>query len=94
MSTDADVTQAEAEAERAKRRLFDTVSTLKSRLTPGALARNAGEKIKDTGQGIVRSGAEAVKRHPLPVIGAVALLGAFFARKPLLRRLGRKNSDN
>lgn len=85
-----DVAQAEADAERAKQQLVATATMLKARLKPGALARDAGEKIKGAGAGIARAGVDTIKRHPLPTIGVVAALTAFLTRKPLARLFRRK----
>ncbi|MBN8807255.1 MAG: hypothetical protein J0I47_03310 [Sphingomonas sp.] len=84
-----DVAAAQAKADLARRRLLSTAATLKERLSPGSLARTATEKLKDTGTGLARSSVETVKEHPLPAIGVVAAIAAFFTRKPLARLFGR-----
>jgi len=90
---DDELVKAEANSIDARRQLAQTVVALQSRLKPSALARDAVEELKEVGGEMARSGIESVKRNPLPAIGAVALLTAFFARKPLARLLRRQPTD-
>ena len=90
---DDELVKAEANSIDARRQLARTVVALQSRLKPSALARDAVEELKEVGGEMARSGIESVKRNPLPTVGVVALLTAFFARKPLARLLRRQPTD-
>ena len=68
---------------RARQQLANTVVALQSRLKPSALARDAIEELKEVGGEIAQAGVDTIKRHPVPTIGVIAALTAFFARKPL-----------
>lgn len=90
---DTELAKAETNSVDARRQLAKTVVALQSRLKPSALARDAVEELKEVGGEMARSGIESVKRNPLPTVGIVALLTAFFARKPLARLLRRQPTD-
>jgi hypothetical protein len=90
---DDELTRAEANSAEARQQLARTVVALQSRLKPSALAREAIEDLKEAGSELARSGVEAVRRNPLPALGAVAAVTAFVARKPLARLLHRKPTD-
>lgn len=90
---DDELAKAETNSVDARRQLAKTVVALQSRLKPSALARDAVEELKEVGGEMARSGIESVKRNPLPTVGIVALLTAFFARKPLARLLRRQPTD-
>jgi ElaB/YqjD/DUF883 family membrane-anchored ribosome-binding protein len=79
---------AERQAETARQRLAGTLVELQARLNPKALARDAVQELKESGQEIARDGLDAVKRHPLTVGGIAAAIGLFLARRPIRRLLG------
>ncbi len=87
---DDELAKAEAGSADARKQLAKTVVALQSRLKPSALAREAIEDLKEAADEFVRSGADTIRRNPLPTIGIVAAFTAFVARKPIARLLGRE----
>jgi hypothetical protein len=90
---DDELVRAKAHSAEARQQLARTVVVLQSRLKPSALARDAVEELKEVSGEMARSGIDAVKRNPLPMLGIVAALTAFVARKPLARLFYRKPTD-
>ncbi|WP_375398443.1 hypothetical protein [uncultured Sphingomonas sp.] len=84
---------AKHQAEAAKERLMATLRAIQLRLKPAVLARDAADEIKDAGAELGRIGVDRVKRHPLPAIGAAALVLAVLARRPIARLFDRKSED-
>ena len=80
--------QAMLEAERARDRLESTFDTLQDRvfgafqkkLTPGAIASQAWNGVREKGSEIADEAVEAVKSRPVAVTGAVAAFLMFLAR--------------
>ena len=89
---DDELSRAEAQSVERRQQLAKTAVALQARLKPRALARDAGEELKEGGGDLARSGVEAVKRNPLTVVGVATAITAFLARKPLLR-LFRRNPN-
>lgn len=87
---DDELNRAQENSVDARQRLTETMIALQSRLKPSALARDALDELKQVAGEMAQAGVDAAKRKPLAVAGAVTALGAFFARKPLLRLLRRK----
>jgi hypothetical protein len=79
----ARIEAAKTDAERARRRLGETVSTLQQRLKPGTLADHAWTGVKDKGSDLADGAVEAVKARPAAAAGAVAAVLLFLARKPI-----------
>lgn len=90
---DDELAKAEAQSADSRQQLANTVVALQSRLKPSALARDAIEEFKEIGGEVARAGVDTIKRNPVPTMGVVAALTAFFARKPLARLLHRKSTD-
>lgn len=90
---DDELARAEASSAESRRQLAQTVVALQSRLKPSALARDAVDEIKEIGGDIAQAGVDTIKRHPVPTMGAIAIMTAFFARKPLLRLFHRQPRD-
>jgi len=90
---DDELAKAEAQSPDRRQQLASTVVALQSRLKPSALARDAVEELKEVGNEMARAGIDTIKRNPVPTMGVVAALTAFFARKPLARLLHRKSAD-
>jgi hypothetical protein len=75
---------AKMEAERARRRLGATITTVQQRLKPAALADHAWSGVKDKGSELADGAVEAVKARPAAAAGAVAALFLFLARRPIV----------
>ena len=88
-----ELAKAEANSVESRQQLASTVVALQSRLKPSALAREAIEELKEVSGEIAQAGVDTIKRHPVPTVGAIAALTAFFARKPL-GRLFHRRPDN
>jgi len=80
---------AEQRSEAARKRLATTLVEIQGRLNPRALAREAAQELRETGEELAREGLEAVKRHPLTVAGMVGAVGLFLARKPIRALIAR-----
>jgi hypothetical protein len=77
------IIRAKAEAELARQRLTTTIGDVQTRLSPGTLANNAWEGVKDKSGEIADDAVEAVKARPVAsgaVLGAVLL---YMARSPI-----------
>jgi len=74
---------AEQRSDAARRRLAATLVEIQGRLNPRALAREAAQELRETGEELAREGLDAVKRHPLTVAGVLTAVGLFLARRPL-----------
>ncbi len=88
---DDELSRAKENSDGARQRLTLTMVALQSRLKPSALARDALEELKEVAGEMTQAGVDAARRNPLTTVGAVAALGAFFARKPLFRLFRRKH---
>ncbi len=88
-----ELAKAEANSADSRQQLANTVVALQSRLKPSALVRDAIEEMKDVGGEIAQAGVDTIKRHPVPAMGVVAAVTAFFARKPIRRLLHREPRD-
>lgn len=70
----------------------DTLASLRLRLDPQKVAKDAVEALVDQGTQVLHSGVETAKRNPAPLIGAAAFLGLFFNRKRLVGLIRRKRA--
>lgn len=88
--TDASPPPALAEARtrsnNARKRLFDTLDEMQTRLNPVTLAQDAVETVAS---GLVRDGVETVRKRPKAIAAVTGLAVLFMARKPLARLLWR-----
>ncbi len=82
--------KADARLTDAKQRMKDTLLTLRHRLDPHRVAKDAVEGLVDQGAQALQAGVKTAKRNPLPLVGAVAFLAAFLNRKKLLGLIRRK----
>lgn len=89
---DPELDLAEARAQRARKRLTDTLVALQARLNPRALAKEAAEELKEAGEQMLRNGVEAVKQQPVKAAGVAAAVGLFLLRKPL-RKLAERAQE-
>ena len=83
IAPDEDEHSALARSAAARARLALTLGELQARLSPKALARDAVQELKETGQELARDGVAAAKRHPLTIGGAAAGIIVFLLRRPL-----------
>jgi hypothetical protein len=74
---------AEQRSEAARKRLAGTLVEIQGRLNPKALAREAVQELRETGEELAREGLEAARRHPLTVAGIMTAIGLFVARRPI-----------
>lgn len=84
-----ELTRANAEAERARRRLAATVAELQQRLKPTALASNAWEGVTDKAGDLADDAVQAVKARPVATSAALGAFTLFLARAPLRSALTR-----
>ena len=82
--TDIAIAQARAHAARAD--LVATLGILQERLTARALMRQAA----DAGQSAARKGADAARRHPAALAGAVAAAGLLLGRHRIAAAFRRR----
>jgi ElaB/YqjD/DUF883 family membrane-anchored ribosome-binding protein len=81
---------ADTQADAARTLLVETLQTARERLAPAALKKAAGDKIMDKALDGVNRARDHVRRNPLQIAAAAAILGAFLARTQiwaLFRRL-------
>jgi hypothetical protein len=89
----AELTTAEQRSQLARSRLAGTLAEIQGRLKPAALAREAIEELRETGQELAIAGVAAAKRNPLRVAGVVAALGLFAARRPIAALFGKSKPE-
>jgi hypothetical protein len=80
---ESELDTAKAQADEARKRLTATMVALQTRLHPKALAREAFNELKETGEDLARSGAAVAKRNAGPIAGIAATLGLVLARHQL-----------
>ena len=78
-----DIRRAKLEAELARQRLSTTVSQLQDRLSPGTLATNAWEGVKEKSADMADDAVQAVKARPVAVSAALGAFTLFLARQPI-----------
>lgn len=76
-------------AEHARTELAATFAAAGERLRPGRLASEASDRFADMLLDNADRVKAAVREHPLKVAGIAAVIGAFFARRPLTRLLSQ-----
>ena len=89
MSGPAGIEQAKREAVRARARLERTLAEVQQRLSPGNLAGEAWDGVKDKSADLAEGALQAVKSRPKAVSLAVGALAVFLARQPLKRAVSR-----
>jgi hypothetical protein len=85
----AGITEARREALRAKARFERTLAAVQHRLSPGNLAEEAWDGVKDKSADLAGNALEAVKSRPRAVSLALGALALFLARAPLKRAVSR-----
>ena len=85
----AEVTRARRAALGARDRFDRTLSAVQHRLSPGNLAEEAWDGVKDKGVDLAEGALEAVKSRPKTVSLALGAFALFLARAPLKRAVSR-----
>ena len=80
---------AEREAAAARARLSITLATLRVRMEPRALVREARLEATDRGRHAAKVGTLAALRNPGTTAAAAVLAGLFLMRRRIVRRLRR-----
>jgi hypothetical protein len=85
----AEIMQAQRAALRAKDRFERTLAAAQHRLSPGNLAEEAWDGVKDKGADMAEGALRAVKSRPRAVSLALGAFAIFLARAPLKRAVTR-----
>ena len=85
----AAITEARRDAVRAKARLERTLAAVQHRLSPGNLAEEAWDGVKDKSADLAEGALQAVKSRPKAVSLALGAFALFLARAPLKRAVTR-----
>lgn len=89
-----DLEQARRGAMRARERFERTLAAVQHRLSPGNLAEEAWEGVKDKGADVADGALQAVKKRPAAVSLALGAFALFLARAPLKRAVRRMISGD
>lgn len=84
-----DIEQAKRDALRARARFEHRLAAVQARLSPGSLAEEAWDGVKDKGADLADGALQAVKRRPAAVSVALGAFALFLARAPLKRAVTR-----
>ena len=90
----AEITEARRKAVRARERFDRTLAAAQDRLSPGNLAEEAWDGVKDKGADLAEGALEAVKSRPKAVSLALGAFALFLARAPIKRAVTRLISGN
>jgi hypothetical protein len=85
----AEIEQAKRAAVLAKVRFDRTLATVQQRLSPGTLAEQAWDGVKDKSADMAEGALQAVKSRPKAVSLALGAFAIFLARAPLKRAVTR-----
>lgn len=78
---------ARQRSDAARRQFLTTLDTMKTRVSPGALAQDAMDSATGSAAALARKGADTVRRHPVASAALAGALGLFFARRMIGRAL-------
>lgn len=84
-----EIREAKRAALDAKERFDRTLAAVQHRLSPGNLAEEAWDGVKDKGADLAEGALEAVKSRPKTVSLALGAFALFLARAPLKRAVTR-----
>jgi hypothetical protein len=87
--SEADIATARLQAAAARERLIGSAHELQVRLSPGTLAENAWDGLRDKGEAAAETAVETARKHPVATGAAVAGVAALIARKPIGRLIAR-----
>ena len=85
----AEISAAKRAAAQARDRLDGTLAAVQQRLSPGNLAEEAWDGVKDKGADLAEGALQAVKSRPKAVSVALGAFALFLARAPLKRAVSR-----
>jgi hypothetical protein len=85
----AGIAEAKRAALEAKDRFERTLAAVQHRLSPGNLAEQAWDGVKDKGADMAEGALQAVKNRPKAVSLALGAFALFLARAPLKRAVTR-----
>ena len=85
----AEIEAAKRRALAAKAQLGETLAEVQDRLSPGSLAEEAWDGVKDKGADLAEGALEAVRSRPKAVSLALGAFALFLARAPLKRAVTR-----
>jgi hypothetical protein len=85
----AEIEEARRQALLAKDRFDRTLAAVQHRLSPGNLAEEAWDGVKDKGADMAEGALQAVKSRPKAVSLALGAFAIFLARAPLKRAVNR-----
>ncbi len=91
MSTNPDLIAAEAQVQRTRAQLFETLGIVQARLKPSNLAHNAVESATQGVATTARKGAEVVRSRPLAAAAIAGTVSLFFARGLIAKMLRRRH---
>lgn len=83
------IEQAKRSAREARRRFELTLGEVQGRFSPGNLAGEAWDGVKEKGADLADGALDAVKKRPAAVSAVLGAFALFLARKPLTRAVGR-----
>ncbi|RIA36691.1 uncharacterized protein DUF3618 [Hephaestia caeni] len=86
--------RAEARSDAARDRLLCTIDEIKARLHPSAIAAAAQDELRATAEALVCKGADAARRRPARVVGAVSLVLGLALAAPFTRRKRRRKPES
>ena len=90
MMTDSErVAAAQAEAQRRRDRLLESVQDLVDMLEPRRLVRELWEDAKIKGADLAEEAVDAVKSRPIAAGGIAAVLALYLAREPIAELAGK-----
>ena len=85
----AEISAAKRAAAQARDRLDGTLAAVQQRLSPGNLAEEAWDGVKDKSADLAEGALQAVKSRPKAVSVALGAFALFLARAPLKRAVSR-----
>jgi uncharacterized protein YjiS (DUF1127 family) len=83
----------QAQSAEARQQLTATLVELQARLNPRALARQALQELRETGEELAQSGLATAKAHPVPLVAAVAAMTLVALRGPLAAWMSKRQSS-
>jgi hypothetical protein len=89
-----EIEEARRKALLARGRFDRTLAAVQQRLSPGNLAEEAWDGVKDKGADMAEGALQAVKSRPKAVSLALGAFALFLARAPLKRAVTRLISGN
>lgn len=83
MRNELKIAAAEAEVERSRAQLIDTIHEAADMFAPKKIINEVWESAKNKGADLAEDAVDAVTSRPMLVGGAIAAIAAFLAREPI-----------